>query len=119
MNEAACDSSTGKLLLSNAEFFRTEIGIPFSLTKTEYNEKTYGSYMPSGWYKNLWKFMSTPLFKLNITEDYDDLPLLCKNNKYLMKAFVDYGFRNADLKALNFIRKFIKAISVSDISTAD
>ena len=36
-----------------------------------------------------------------------------------MKAFVDNGFRNADLKALNFVRKFIKVILVADLSTAD
>ena len=76
LKEAACNSSTGELLRPNAEFFSVEIGIPFSLTKTKYNEKTYALFMPSGWYKNLWKFMSNPLFNLDITEDYDDLPLL-------------------------------------------
>ena len=53
LNKAACNSSTGAILRSNAEYFRVEIGIPFSLTKTVYNENTYASYMPSGWYKNL------------------------------------------------------------------
>ena len=48
LNEAACNSSTGEILRSNAEFFRVEIGIPFALTKTVYNEKTYASYIPSG-----------------------------------------------------------------------
>ena len=64
LNEAACNSSPGAILRSNAKYFRVEIGIPFSLTKTIYNEKTYASYMPPGWYKNLRKFMSTPLYKL-------------------------------------------------------
>ena len=99
LNEAVCNSSTGELLRSNAEFFRVEIGTPFSLTSTKYNEKLYASYMPSGWYKNLWRFMPNPLFKLEITEDYDDISLLCKKEKYLMKAFVDNGFRKAELKA--------------------
>ena len=48
LNEAAYNSSTGKLLQSNAEFFMVEMGIPFSLTSTAYNEKTFASYMPSG-----------------------------------------------------------------------
>ena len=61
LNEGACDSFTGELLQANAELFRVEMGIPFSLTRTKYDEKTYASYMPSGWYKNLWKFMSTPI----------------------------------------------------------
>ena len=110
LNEVACNSSTGELLRSNAEFFRVEIGIPFSLTSTKYNKKTYASYMPSSWYKNLWKFMSNPLFKLDITEDYDDIPLIHQKDKYLMIAFVEGEFRNADLKALNFVRKFLQAL---------
>ena len=119
LNEAACNSSTGELLRSNAEFFRAEIDIPFFLTSTKYNEKTYALYMPSGWYKNLWRFMSTPLFKLDITEDYDGIPLLRQKDEYLMKTFIDGGFRNADLKALNFVRKFLQAVTLADISTAD
>ena len=119
LNEVACNSSTGKLLRSNAEFFRVEIGIPFSLISTKYNKKIYASYMPSGWYKNLWRFMLNPLFKLDITEHYDDIPLLRQRDEYLMQAFVEGGFRNADLKALNFVRKFLQAVTLAGISTAD
>ena len=38
LNEATCNSSTGELLWTNAELFRVEMGIPFSLTSTTYNE---------------------------------------------------------------------------------
>ena len=62
------------------------MGISFSLTSTRYNEKFYASYMPSGWYKNLWRFMSNPLFKLEIMEDYDDLLVLRKKDEYLMRV---------------------------------
>ena len=34
-------------------------------------------------------------------------------------AFVKGGFRNADLKALNFVRKFLQAVTLANISTAD
>ena len=95
------------------------MGIPFSLTSTKYDEKTYASYMPSGWYKNLWRFMSTPIFDLKITKDYKDLPVLQERDVYLMKAFVDGGFRNTDLKSLNFVRKYIQAVTLADIVIAD
>ena len=36
-----------------------------------------------------------------------------------MIAFVEGGYRNADLKALNFVRKFFQAVTLTDISTAD
>ena len=63
--------------------------------------------------------MPNPLFKLEITENYDDTPLLHKKDEYLMKAFVDGGFRNAELKALNFSKKFIQAVTLADITTVD
>ena len=65
--------------------------------------------------------MSNPLFKLEITEDYNDIPLLRQKDEYLMKAFVDDGFRDAELKVLNFVRKFIQAVTLADtdISTVD
>ena len=36
-----------------------------------------------------------------------------------MKAFVDGGFRNTELKALKFVRKFLQSVTLADISTAD
>ena len=75
--------------------------------------------MPQGWYKSLWKFMSNPLYNLDITKDYDDLPLLCNKDVYIIQAFVNNGFKNADLKALNFVRKFIQAVTLADIATVD
>ena len=46
--------------------------------------------------------------KLEIMEDYADLLILCDKDEYPMQAyFVAGGFRNAELKSLNFIRKFI------------
>ena len=95
------------------------MGISFSLTNTKYDEKTYAAYMPSGWYKNLWRFLSTPIFDLEVTEDYQDMPILCGNNVYLIEAFVDGGFRNANLKALNFFRKYLQAVTLAYIATAD
>ena len=95
------------------------MGIPFSLTNTKYDEKTYAFYMPSGWYKNLWKFMSTPIFDLDITEDYLDLPILRERDVYLMEAFVKGGFRSANLKALNYVLKFLQVVALLDIATAD
>ena len=63
--------------------------------------------------------MSTPIYKLETFEDYKDLPLLRQKDEYSMTAFVKGGFRNADLKVLNYVRKFLKAITLADITTAD
>ena len=63
--------------------------------------------------------MSTPIFDLDITEDYLDLLILRERDVYLMESFVKGGFRSADLKALNFVWKFLQVVSLSDIATAD
>ena len=119
MTEAVCNSSTGKLLRYSAETFRVEIGIPFSLTATRYDEKTIATYCPPCWYKSLWRFMSKPVYKLDICEDYPDLQPLRVNDVFLMQSFVDSGFKGADLKSLNFTRKFLEAITLADIATVD
>ena len=94
------------------------MSISFSLTFTIYNEKTFASYMPSSWYKMLWRFMSNLLFKLNITKDYNDLPILHKKDVYLMQAFNVGGFRNAELISLNFVRKSIREVTLANIATS-
>lgn len=70
LSKCVCNSFIGQLLQANAEAFSVEIGIPFSLTATIYNEKSYAYYMPLGWYKSLWKFTSNALYHLDLLEDY-------------------------------------------------
>ena len=76
LNESFCGSSTGDLLRSNAEPFRVEIEILFSITGTKYDDKTLAYYMTEGWYKLLWKFTSKDCYNMDISEDFEDLPLL-------------------------------------------
>ena len=63
--------------------------------------------------------MSNPLYKLEVTKDYDDLPILRKKDVYLMQAYVDGGFRNTELKSLNFVKESIQAVTLVDIITAE
>ena len=60
-----------------------------------------------------------PIFNLEITENYEDLPVLRARDVYLIEAFVNGGFQNADLKSLNFVRKHIKAVTLAGIAIAD
>ena len=99
--------------------FRVEIGIPFSLTATPYDEKTFESYCPPCWYKSLWRFMSKVIYKLDLREEYPDLQPLRVNDIFLMQSFVDSGFRGANLKSLNFTRKKLEVITFADIATVD
>ena len=71
------------------------------------------------WYKSLRRFMSKAIYKLDLCEDYLDLQTLRVNDMFLTQSFVDSGFRGADLKSLNFTRKFLEAISLADVATVD
>ena len=115
-NETMCNSSTGELLRVNAEAFWVEVGIPLFLTSNLYEDNTFAFiYLPVG--ITLWQFSSNILYKLDISEDYLDLPLLWVNDVHLIQTFVNSFFRGACLKCLHFVSKYIQAVVLTDIAT--
>ena len=54
-----------------------------------------------------------------IVEYFEDLPLLCKNNFYLMNYFAYIGFRKEELKRLNFVQKSLCVFTLSDTVTVE
>ena len=71
------------------------------------------------WYKLLWKFTSNILYRLDLSEDYLNLPLFQEIDVNLMQSFVNNGYKSADLKYLNFVQKYISAASLANISTVN
>ena len=65
--------------------------------------------------------MSLPKFNsfLEIVENFEDPPLLRQHNVYLMIVFEDNGYNREDLKLLNFVRKYLCALSLADIATVN
>ena len=63
--------------------------------------------------------MLNTVYGLDICEVYPDLEPLRVNDVLLMQCFVDLGFKGADLKSLNFTRKYIEVITLADIATVD
>ena len=70
--ESVSQPQTGILLRACAEAFSVEIKIPFLLTKTKYDNKTFAYYVTGCWNKNLWKCMSLPKLNscLDIVKDF-------------------------------------------------
>ena len=56
---------------------------------------------------------------LDIAEDYKDTPLFWSKDVYLIQAFVNNGYRSSDLKFLNSVHKYIRAVSLADIAIDD
>ena len=119
VQEAVCQSQTGHMIQMNAEAFRIEIGIPFSLNNTEYDDQRYAFYTPQCWYKSLWKFVSDDQFGIEITEDYQEIKKLREYDTYIMEQFVKRGFTGKDLTSLNYVRKYLKVVTLADIATTD
>ena len=71
-----------------------------------------------GWYKSMWKFASSNKFEIRIKEDFIDLPLLRHKDVPLMNIFIR-TYKYLELKTLNYVRKFLKAYSLADITTKD
>ena len=115
IQELVCKSQTGGLLRLSAEAFRVELGVPFTLGSTP--SKRYSHYIPDCWYKSLWLFVEA--HPVEIVEDYPSLPTLRVGDKFLMKCFMESGYSGADLKKLNYVRKFLKVVTVADIATSD
>ena len=50
--------------------------------------------------------MSNPLFKLDITEDYDNIPLLRKKDEYLIyESFCRRRFQKCGIKGIEFCQE--------------
>ena len=115
IQELASHTQTGDLLELVAEAFRVELGVPFTLGSVP--SYRYGKYIPNCWYKSLWEFAQSQ--PIEIIEDFPTIPTLRKKDQFLMECFMTSGYSGADLKKLNYVRKYLKAVTLSDISTCD
>jgi hypothetical protein len=97
VQEAVCQSQTGQMIQMTAEAFRIDIGVPFSLNKTVYDDQRYAFYTPQCWYKTLWKFVSSNEFKIEIEEDYQEQKELQKYDVFLMEKFMENGYVGKEL----------------------
>ena len=113
IQESVNQSSTGSLIRVTAEGLRLEIGIP--MTPGTVNWKIVKAYTTPTWYGGLLDFITT--HPIEIIEDYPQLPLLRQNDQYLMQGFIDSGYRKSDLKMLNYMRMYLRAVTVADIAS--
>ena len=56
---------------------------------------------------------------MEIVEDYPSSPTLREDDKFLMKCFMESGYSRVDLKKLNYVRTYLKVVTLADITTSD
>ena len=115
LQQVISGTQTGTILRASAEQFRLELGFPFCINTCTF--KPYSSYITNSWYKDLWQFLSKSAIR--ITEDFPDPPPLRRGDKFLMPIFARAGYRGKQLRILNEVRLFLRALTVADIASAD
>jgi hypothetical protein len=107
---------TGDLLWANFEQLRIESGLPSHLDG-DWQLGVSKQYLTDCWLKSLLCFCEEQ--DLSFRDPCGKLEPRTSRDRYLMEAFMNYGYRNAELRKLNFCRMHLKVITLSDIVSAD
>ena len=105
---------TGKLLKSNFEQLRLELGTNISIL-----ESNYSRYKPviltESFISSTWEFMSK--HSITLKDKTQQIPYLREGDCCIMQAFIDNNsIPRTSLKQLNRCRMFLKVFTLSDIT---
>jgi hypothetical protein len=106
---------TGDLIQQSWESFRLELGMPGNLT--DFNYALWGECITSSWLKTVWKYCRE--HSIQITDRFATLTKSRVNDKFLMHTFMLQGYSSKELRLLNQVRNFLRAVTLADITTAD
>ena len=126
-------SPTGQLIRASYEQMQLEIGTDVSFLSLPFSE--YGNLATHCWIGRLWQYLSENNITLHpgasqaqmqyaqkewtLEPKHEGLSLGTKSDRFLMHLFIDAGYKNNKLLALNVCRMYLHAVTLSDIATAD
>ena len=109
------DTPTHDLIHENMELVQFHVGSERTFWDLPYQQ--YGTLAPRGWIKHTWKALDET--SLHLTGPSLALPRRRTRDVFLMDAFIAQGYEGDDLMALQDCRLHLKAVRLSDITTAD
>ncbi|MGL5936611.1 MAG: hypothetical protein ACRCZI_13435, partial [Cetobacterium sp.] len=109
------DTKLTELLKHSWEALRLELGLPGALT--DWNYALLGECATECWLKTLWKYCRDN--EIGILDEEAKLELKRAGDRFLMEAFVNARFDAKQLKLLNEVRNWLKAVTLADVVTAD
>jgi hypothetical protein len=115
LSETLTHSITGDLMKACFEELRLEVGMPGR--SRNWRLPITKDILTPCWMKDLLVFMEKHQMDLEDTQ-----PLLTGNttsDKFLMESFILHGYRKKDLKTLNTCCMYLRAVFLSDITSAD
>ena len=75
------------------------------------------SYVPSCWFSSLWQFVNDQ--NIDLIGSFGSIPLLQEGDICLMTQFVAVKYKGKNLKAFNYVREKLRALTLADIVTID
>ena len=107
---------TGQLLRNNLQSLSLEIGLPGNALELDY--KKWHLLATDSWIVHLWRMIHEyPDLKVNY--HCSQLHLQRHNDQFLMELFASAKYSRANLLRLNRCRIWMKAVTVSDLTTGD
>ena len=107
---------TGHLITSSLEYLRLELGLNINILLSNYEEFS-DLILTKSYIQHTWKFMSE--YKIRYEDQTPYLKLARRNDSLIMEQFMQKGFSGKDLTKLNKIRMYLRATTISDITSGD
>jgi hypothetical protein len=115
MDELNKKSLINELLTTSFEQLRLDIGYPGEITDAP--PPPLADAVTDCWTKTVWQFAATHAFTIH--DSWPHLQPARQGDKFLMPLFVDLGYQGATLRQLNDCRKYLRVLTLADITTAD
>ncbi len=96
-------------------YLQLQLGTPHNPLMLDFTK--WGYLAPLSWVKMLWK--SLHHFNIQLYMSFPTIPNLCKRDQVIMEIFLSLDLGTDRIKSLGRCRGAMKAIFLSDISTAD
>jgi hypothetical protein len=105
---------TGQLIRASMEWATVELGLGNSLFRYEFD--TFNFHLTDCWIKHLWQFCNEHNI---IIDDYvtPSLRLRRRNDHFIMNSIITTGYSPHQLQSINRCRMYLRATTLSDITT--
>lgn len=111
------DTISGHLMRASLEQLRLEIGSNIPILQSDYVDYE-DRILTTSWIQHTWSFMSQQQIQLN--DNTPTIPLAREGDRIIMDEIASKGnYTNHEIKRINKIRIYLKAFTLSDISTGD
>jgi hypothetical protein len=115
MQHYHASTNLGRKLDASLRYLQLQLGTPHNLFTLEYAK--WGHLAPLSWVKMLWRLLQN--FDIHLHMAFPKIPLPWERDQVIMEIFHAEGLSPDTIRGLGRCRGALKAIFLSDITTAD